>query len=46
MAQVQNTPKYYSCSGGGTSIYFVKSAMEEPVDAKILEILLVDGQRG
>ena len=35
-----------SSSGVGTSIYLAKSWMQEPVDAKILEILLVDGQRG
>lgn len=38
--------KSYSCSGGGTSIYFAKSWIDAPVEAKILEMLFVDGQRG
>ena len=37
---------YRSFSGGGTSIYFAKSCIDAPVEAKILEILFVDGHRG
>ena len=44
MAKLAHYPR--SSSGGGTSIYLAKSWIQAPVDAKILEILLVDGQRG
>ena len=44
---VANSAHYCrSSSGGGTSIYLVKSWIQDPVDAKILAILLVDGHRG
>lgn len=37
---------FYRPLSGGLSIYFVKSWIDAPVDANILDILFVDGQRG